>query len=88
MHLLDIKREVEGEGKSEDEGESKSERKGEVEKKKPVTVDGQEIEWTKEGLEEILASVGVSCGYNLEVSRRLWVVHPGYWAPGSMCSGL
>jgi hypothetical protein len=35
---------------------------------KSVVINGQEIEWTKEGVEEILATVGVQCAYNSEVS--------------------
>jgi hypothetical protein len=35
---------------------------------KAVTVEGKEIEWTKDGMEETLAAVGIACGYNFEVS--------------------
>jgi hypothetical protein len=35
---------------------------------KPVVIEGEEVEWTKEGVEEILATVGVQCAYNSEVS--------------------
>lgn len=34
-----------------------------------LTIDGQEVEWTKEGVEEILGTVGVQCAYNSDVCR-------------------
>nr|XP_019042348.1 hypothetical protein I302_08950 [Kwoniella bestiolae CBS 10118]OCF21278.1 hypothetical protein I302_08950 [Kwoniella bestiolae CBS 10118] len=35
----------------------------------------EEVEWTKEGLEEILSTVGVQCVYNVEKPSRHWA-HP------------
>jgi hypothetical protein len=33
-----------------------------------IDVDGQQVEWTKAGLEKILATVGIQCTYNSDVS--------------------
>lgn len=36
-----------------------------------TTAQKPEIEWTKEGVEDILSTVGIQCVYNIEVSYRL-----------------
>ena len=35
---------------------------------KSITIDGEEVEWTKDGVEQILATVGIQCVYNSDVS--------------------
>jgi hypothetical protein len=35
---------------------------------KSVTIEGEEVEWTKDGVEQILATVGIQCVYNSDVS--------------------
>ena len=36
-------------------------------------LNGNDLEWTREGLEEILATVGVQCVYSLEVCSLLCI---------------
>jgi hypothetical protein len=38
---------------------------------KSITIDGEEVEWTKDGVEQILATVGIQCVYNSDVSSIL-----------------
>jgi len=38
---------------------------------KSITIDGEEVEWTKDGVEQILATVGIQCVYNSDVSPPL-----------------
>ena len=35
---------------------------------KSITIEGEEVEWTKDGVEQILATVGIQCVYNSDVS--------------------
>jgi len=35
---------------------------------KSITIDGEEVEWTKAGVEQILATVGIQCVYRSDVS--------------------
>jgi hypothetical protein len=40
----------------------------EMNENKSITIDGEEVEWTKDGMEQILATVGIQCVYNSDVS--------------------
>ncbi|OCF74261.1 hypothetical protein I204_04631 [Kwoniella mangroviensis CBS 8886] len=72
VHLSNIQRSIqEDETKGENENKSDSGDNSSVEKDKQE----EEVEWTKEGVEEILATIGVQCVYNVEKPSRHWS-HP------------
>lgn len=41
-----------------------------------ITIEGEEVEWTKDGVEQILATVGIQCVYNSDVSFGILLVSP------------
>lgn len=58
------------EEKNDSESVDKKEGKKEDKPEEPIVYNDclDEVEWTKEGLEEILGTVGVQCSYNTAVS--------------------